>query len=123
VAWAEVLVLAAGVVVGDCSEVLPEEVLGVAVVEDVDVEEEELFEEEVFDAIDVDVFEAVVDGLEVDVVVLAWCGWAARTANSPTPASDPAASQPVVARLRRTQVSRWEGVGMSSVRPPGLRVR
>jgi hypothetical protein len=57
VACAEVPVLAAGVVVGDWSEVLPDEVLDGAVVE------EELSEEEVF--------EAVVDWVDVDTVVLA----------------------------------------------------
>jgi hypothetical protein len=65
VAWAEVLVLAAGVVVGDWREVLPEEVVVVAVVD----EEEE--EEAVFPAVEADVFEAVVDWLDVDTVVLA----------------------------------------------------
>ena len=65
-AWAEVLVLADGVVVGDSSEVLPEEVLGVAV-----VVEEEVFEVEEFEAVDVDVFEAAVDWLDVDSVVWA----------------------------------------------------
>ena len=72
-AWAEVLLLAAGVVVGDCREVLPEEVLGVAVVEDEeDEEDEEVFEEEVFEVevSEVEVFEAVVDWLDVDSVVL-----------------------------------------------------
>ena len=51
VACAEVLLLAAGVVVGDWSEVLPDEVLDVAVVEEV--------------------FAAVVDWVDVDTVVLA----------------------------------------------------
>ena len=60
-AWAELLVLAAGVVVGDWSEVLPDEVLGVAVVDD-EVLDEKLFEE---------VLEAVVGWVDVDAVVLA----------------------------------------------------
>jgi hypothetical protein len=60
VACAEVLLLAAGVVVGDWSELLPDEVLDVAVVEEVVSEEEE--------------FEAVVDWVDVDTVVLAGCG-------------------------------------------------
>jgi hypothetical protein len=59
VAWAEVLVLAAGVVVGDWSEVAPEEVF----------EEEVLVD--VLEAAVVDVFEAVVDWLDEDEVVLA----------------------------------------------------
>jgi hypothetical protein len=54
-----VLLLAAGVVVGDCSELLPDEVLDVAVVEEEVSEEEE------------EVFEAVVDGVDVDTLVLA----------------------------------------------------
>ena len=59
----EVLLLAAGVVVGDWSELLPDEVLDVAVVED-EVSEDE--EEEA-----AEVFEAVVDWVDVDTVVLA----------------------------------------------------
>ena len=61
-AWAEVLVLAAGVVVGDCSELLPDEVLDELL--DVAVVEEEVSEED-------EVFEAVVDWVDVDTVVLA----------------------------------------------------
>jgi hypothetical protein len=81
-------VLVVGVVVGDCSVVLVEEaaaefVAGAAAV--------------------------VADVPAADVRLL---GCAARPANSPTPASDPAATQPVVRLVRRSQVSRSEGVVM-----------
>jgi hypothetical protein len=66
VACVEVLLLAAGVVVGDWSEVLPDVVPDVAVVEE--VPEEEVFEEEVFEDVE---FAAVVDWVDVDTVVLA----------------------------------------------------
>jgi hypothetical protein len=46
------------------------------------------------------------------VVEVAWWGRAARAENSPAPASDAAATQPVTWRLRRSQASRREGVVM-----------
>jgi hypothetical protein len=58
---------------------------------------------------------------EVAAVARLWWGSAARTANSPTPASDPAATQLVVVRLRRNQVSLAEGVVMPLLRPTRFR--
>ena len=56
--------------------------------------------------------EALVAPAEV-VVDVAWWGRAARAENSPAPASDAAATQPVTWRLRRSQASRREGVVMT----------
>ncbi len=58
---------------------------------------------------------------ELAGVARSWWGSAARTANSPTPATDPAATQLVVARLRRNQVSLAEGVVMPLFRATSLR--
>ena len=54
----------------------------------------------------------------VEAVVVAWWGRAARAENSPAPASDAAATQPVTWRLRRSQASRREGVVMTPSKSP-----
>jgi len=46
--------------------------------------------------------------------LVSW-GWPARVVKSPTPASEPAATQLVTMRLRRTQACRREGVVMSPI--------
>jgi hypothetical protein len=117
--------LVVGVVAGDWSEVLAEE----RVVDEASPVEEVLEP----DAREVKAPEPFVPGVEVpevkavlvdpevvDVcavvdVEAAWLvwAWAARAAKSPTPASDPAATQPVAVRVRRSQASRREGVVMA----------
>jgi hypothetical protein len=103
VACVEVELLVVGVVVGDW-RVVPADAdeLDAVAVEVVAV-----------DAVVEEVLEASPVVPEVAAAVLAWWGVAARTEKSPTPASDPAATQPVVFRLRRSQLSRKEGVVMS----------
>jgi hypothetical protein len=108
VAWAEPLLLAVGVVTGDCSVVV---VVEAALEADAD---EEAAPEVVADETPVVVVadETVEDVPPAAVVpeALAWWGCAASAANSPMPATEPAASQPVAVRLRRSLRSRREGV-------------
>ncbi len=100
--------LAVGVVVGDCSVVL--------VVDDELDDEPATGEVVAVVAVDAESEAALVVETpavdEPDAVEAVWWGWAARAANTPTPASDPAATMPVTARLRRSRMSRRERVVM-----------
>jgi hypothetical protein len=110
VAWAELAVLVVGVVAGDSSVVV---VVEAAL--DADCEEEAAVEVVAEEAPVEVVAEDPVEDVPVAAVVpeaLAWWGWAASAANRPRPATEPAASQPVVVRLRRSQRSRMAGVVM-----------
>jgi hypothetical protein len=110
VAWELVDVLVVGVVVGEDNEVL----VDVSVEEVVaDVLAEELLLTTAVDELD----EADdVDVTAEPVWALAWPGWPARAANSPTPASEPAATTPVTARLRRSKPSRREDEVMAFIK-------
>jgi hypothetical protein len=132
VACVDVELLLVGVVVGDCRVVLvveepavvdePEAPDDVESPEDEEAPEEEAVPEE-DELEEVPPVVALVDeplvllAALVAVVVLAWCGWAASAANRPTPASEPAATQPVALRVRRNEASRREGVVMTTSRP------
>lgn len=114
VAWA-LDVLVVGVVVGDARVVLVVEVeeAGVAAAVlalVVPASELPLAEADV----EVGLAALEVPPERVAVTVARW-GWAAKVANTPTPASEPAATTPVTARLRRRRVSRRERVVMPQI--------
>jgi hypothetical protein len=119
VAWADVELLVVGVVEGDCRVELVVDELDVVDEPDVadDVEPPETVEVTVVAPpllllVVALACEALLLPAEVAVDV-AWWGWAAKAANRPTPPSEPAATQAVARRLRRSHVSRREGVVMT----------
>ena len=104
-AWVVAVELVVGLVVGGWSVVLVE-------VAPVDVTPVDVT---AVDVAPVDADEAPVrDALAAGTAVRLGSDWAARAAKRPTPASDPPTMRPVMARVRRSHLSRAKGVVMPS---------